>query len=602
MAKETILNLILITLTLFSEVKGNPILIEAEVPQKTVETTHDDSFDAILKINKEQDEEFYQGDIVMPKTKNALQDKTKRWSTTVPYEIHDHFSYDQRMKITTALRELEVRSCLKFIPHSTEPDYVNYEIQNGCYSNVGVVGGKQTISIGSGCDSHRTILHETFHALGFWHEQSRTDRDDNVRIVWEVISPGQEYNFDKYESDQIDDQGVPYDYDSIMHYSDTAFSVNGSRTIIPLKSGAENMGRITNLSKFDIQELNLLYECNPILEESGHTTWTSWSPCDKNCKRERRRFCDGNQCAVWGEEEVETADCDVPCQVGYDIDCGPALITGMSGTVGSPLFPYNYKSNSDCTQTIQVIDEARIHLHFQAMDVEDYAGGCYYDFVHVYDGQDANAPKIGTFCSTRLPPMIISTGNTLTIKFTSDDSVQQRGYLAQYYATTAKEHVCEFENPNDYCGWQDDTSVELIFNSNSGKTVSDGTGPSVDHTFGNDAGRYLFLETSSPAASGQKARIISSMFRATGNNFCFSFWYNMYGINTGTLNVYLVVNDVFTTLVSYSGDKLNDDWYQSSLVIATSSDYQIAIEAVRGNGYRGDIAIDDVILEEGPCK
>ena len=31
------------------------------------------------------------------------------------------------------------------------------------------------------------------HALGFWHEQSRTDRDDFIAVLWENIKKGSKY-------------------------------------------------------------------------------------------------------------------------------------------------------------------------------------------------------------------------------------------------------------------------------------------------------------------------------------------------------------------------------------------------------------------------
>ena len=48
----------------------------------------------------------------------------------------------------------------------------------------------------SGCTVLRTIVHEIFHDLSFYHTHTRFDRDDYVKINYENIQPSQMIQFD----------------------------------------------------------------------------------------------------------------------------------------------------------------------------------------------------------------------------------------------------------------------------------------------------------------------------------------------------------------------------------------------------------------------
>ena len=60
-----------------------------------------------------------------------------------------------------------------------------------CCSFVGKRGnGPQAISIGKNCDKFGIVVHELGHVVGFWHEHTRPDRDENVQIVTKNIMSG----------------------------------------------------------------------------------------------------------------------------------------------------------------------------------------------------------------------------------------------------------------------------------------------------------------------------------------------------------------------------------------------------------------------------
>ena len=47
--------------------------------------------------------------------------------------------------------------------------------------------GLLQVSLGNGCVYTGIVMHELMHATGFWHEQSRADRDRHITINWDNI-------------------------------------------------------------------------------------------------------------------------------------------------------------------------------------------------------------------------------------------------------------------------------------------------------------------------------------------------------------------------------------------------------------------------------
>lgn len=187
-----------------------------------------------------------------------------RWpNSLVPYEVDAAVGAQER--IADAIAHWEANTDIRFVPRTAAnagqyPDYVRFVLANGCSSYVGRRGGEQVLKLGDSC-STGNVIHELGHVVGLYHEQSREDRNSHVKILWNNIQPGALLNFTQNIADG-DDVGE-YDYGSIMHYSRTAFSVNGQDTIIPLLLGAP-IGQRKALSKGDKEAVAHLYGPSPI--------------------------------------------------------------------------------------------------------------------------------------------------------------------------------------------------------------------------------------------------------------------------------------------------------------------------------------------------
>lgn len=92
------------------------------------------------------------------------------------------------------------------------------------------------------------------------------------------------------------------------------------------------------------------------------------------------------------------------------------------------------------------------------------------------------------------------------------------------------------------CGWTHDTDHDFDFERRSGynnKTISMITGPHADHTTGIPfQGHYMVINTNSEVFT-KRARLISPLILISAQTLCFKFYYHMYGVNIGTLRVYM---------------------------------------------------------------
>ncbi|XP_062893260.1 meprin A subunit alpha-like [Mobula hypostoma] len=221
----------------------------------------------IPQINAESQRFLIQGDIAVVRERNADKDPTKRWTFPIPYILTDSLELNAKGIILHVFEQFRLKSCIDFKPYEGEKSFLSFKKLYGCWSFIGNNHNGQVLSIGKNCDSKPLVEHEILHALGFYHEHSRPDRDDYVSIWWNEIQPGKVSSFKMYGDDIITDQNTPYDYESVMHYPPLSYNKNRNVPTITTKIPAFNdiIGQRLDFSALDLLRLNRMYKCNATL-------------------------------------------------------------------------------------------------------------------------------------------------------------------------------------------------------------------------------------------------------------------------------------------------------------------------------------------------
>ena len=186
-----------------------------------------------------------------------------------------------------AIADWQNSTTLNFVQRTTHTDYIEFRPSTINNSNIGRIGGRQIINLAvQNGVSFRSSRHEIGHAVGFFHEQSRADRDNFITVNWSNIQPTAQaqINFLRWS-----DQGLPgadigtFDFNSVMLYpsftTDTDIAINTNIPILTTINGGI-WGTNIFLSAGDIQTAAFIYgppyarvEYVNVVNES----WWTWS-------------------------------------------------------------------------------------------------------------------------------------------------------------------------------------------------------------------------------------------------------------------------------------------------------------------------------------
>jgi len=155
----------------------------------------------------------------------------------VPYVFTSRVTPAEQTVYLQGMNEWALGANVQFVPRTTQSDYVmlDFDYLEGTNEYVASVPGVMTIDN----LSRAQICHETGHLLGFQHEHVRLDRDGYIIVNFENIAGNSmdstngsgEGSGDPASLYVIDSNSIPngpYDFESVMSYSRTLFSIDAS--------------------------------------------------------------------------------------------------------------------------------------------------------------------------------------------------------------------------------------------------------------------------------------------------------------------------------------------------------------------------------------
>lgn len=211
-----------------------------------------------MLFSKEQVESFYPG------TKAAFRtESSARWAGVIKYYISPDFTTTAKNAIRSGISMVEAAVASITFQESASrlsSDGINFIATPA--TNNSLVGKWSINNINLQYNLHvgGVAAHEILHSLGFFHEQSRTDKDSYVIINYSNIKDEYVHAFQTFSQKGYNGKNYgAYDYQSIMHYSSWDFAKDTNIPTITKLDGSCFEKQRTHLTNGDLAAIDRLY-------------------------------------------------------------------------------------------------------------------------------------------------------------------------------------------------------------------------------------------------------------------------------------------------------------------------------------------------------
>uniref|UniRef100_A0A2K6NXY8 MAM domain containing 4 n=1 Tax=Rhinopithecus roxellana TaxID=61622 RepID=A0A2K6NXY8_RHIRO len=157
-------------------------------------------------------------------------------------------------------------------------------------------------------------------------------------------------------------------------------------------------------------------------------------------------------------------------------------------------------------------------------------------------------------------------------------------------------HHCSFEDSD--CGFS--SGGQGLWRRQANASGHTAWGPPTDHTTETAQGHYMVVDTSPDALPrGQTASLTSKEYRPPAQPACLTFWYHGSLHNPGTLRVHLEKGGKHQVLSLSAHGGLA--WRLGSVDVQAQRGWRVVFEAVAAGVAHSYVALDDLLLQDGPC-
>jgi hypothetical protein len=165
------------------------------------------------------------------------------------------------------------------------------------------------------------------------------------------------------------------------------------------------------------------------------------------------------------------------------------------------------------------------------------------------------------------------------------------------------EGFCDFEDEG-FCGYYNTKEGDdFDWEKDKGQAYPT-TGPSVDHTTNTDDGSYVFINPVYSHKKDDKAWLISESLSISDSPACLNWYMHLYGSNIGNLSIYQRLTSQNLLRLFNIEKQQGNKWILGQITIQPQINYfDLIFEATVGNGFFGNIALDDInLVKGGTCE